>query len=176
MNKITRFRDIPQFTEDGNWQADFELDFFVKFIEGEVTEQGLQLCPDFQRGHIWSEEQQIAWLEFFFRGGKSGNVIYLNNPAWQWHVPSGAYDDYVVVDGLQRITAIQRFINNETRVFGSYYKEYTDRLLLKHSIKVNVNNLKTKREVLQWYIDMNSGGTPHSIEEIERVKELIINC
>lgn len=38
---------------------------------------------------------------------------------------------------------------------------------------VHVNNLKTEKEVLQWYIDMNAGGTPHTTEEIDRVKKLI---
>ena len=38
---------------------------------------------------------------------------------------------------------------------------------------LNVNDLKTEKEVLQWYVDMNSGGTPHSNEEIERVKKMI---
>ena len=38
---------------------------------------------------------------------------------------------------------------------------------------LNVNDLKTEKEVLQWYIDMNAGGTPHSSEEIQRVREMI---
>lgn len=41
---------------------------------------------------------------------------------------------------------------------------------------LNVNDLKTKREVLQWYVQMNNGGTPHSAEEIERVKKLMEEC
>ena len=41
------------------------------------------------------------------------------------------------------------------------------------SIKVNINNLKSEKEVLQWYIDMNAGGTPHSSEEIDRVRKMI---
>lgn len=40
-------------------------------------------------------------------------------------------------------------------------------------MKVNINDLKSKREVLQWYIEMNAGGTPHSNEEIRRVKALM---
>lgn len=32
--------------------------------------------------YVWTEEQQIAWLEYHLRGGKSGNTIYLNNPFW----------------------------------------------------------------------------------------------
>ena len=75
---------------------------------------------------------------------------------------------------MQRLTAIYRFINNEIKVFGSYFNEYTDLAMLNsHTVKLNINDLKTEREVLQWYIDMNAGGTPHTTEEIERVKQMI---
>jgi len=173
MEKITRFRDIPQFTQDGAWQANFPFDYLVKHIEEEIREHGLQLNPNFQRGHVWTEKQQIAWLEFFLRGGKTSRIIYFNKPSWNRSVPEGAYDDYVCVDGLQRLTAIQRFVNNEIKIFGSYYNEFTDSLRLNQTIKINVNDLKTEKEVLQWYVDMNTGGTPHTSEEIERVKRMI---
>lgn len=82
--------------------------------------------------------------------------------------------DYVCVDGLQRITAAQKFIHNEIKVFGSYFDEYEDKMrLANNTLILNVNDLKSEREVLQWYIDMNAGGTPHTTEEIERVKKLI---
>ena len=78
------------------------------------------------------------------------------------------------MDGLQRITAISRFVHNEIKVFGSYFKEYTDSpRIVMDTIRVNINDLKTRREVLQWYIDMNAGGTPHSKEEIDRVRGLL---
>lgn len=38
---------------------------------------------------------------------------------------------------------------------------------------LNVNDLKTEKEVLQWYVDMNAGGTIHASDEIERVKKMI---
>lgn len=38
---------------------------------------------------------------------------------------------------------------------------------------ININDLKTKKEVLRWYIQMNAGGTPHSDGEIQRVKEMM---
>ena len=107
-------------------------------------------------------------------GFKSGNIIYFNCPSWHCSVPDGAYNEFVCVDGLQRLTAICRFANNEIKVFGSYFNEYTDLAMLNsHTIKLNVNDLKTERAVLQWYIDMNVGGTPHTTEEIERVKQMI---
>ncbi len=82
MEKITRFKDIPKFTSDGSWYANYTLVSLVKFINEEIEEAGLQLNPEFQRGHVWTEKQQIAWLEYHLRGGKSGNTIYLNNYLW----------------------------------------------------------------------------------------------
>ena len=172
--KITRFKDIPQFTREGNYQVDMDIRRIPEWIKNEQREMNLQLNPGFQRGHVWTEEQQIAWLEFFLKGGKSGNIVYFNCPSLHHSVKDGYYDEYVCVDGLQRITSICRFINNEIKVFGSYYNEYEDpRIVSRHTLKFNVNDLKTEKEVLQWYIDMNAGGTPHTNEEIERVKKMI---
>ena len=176
MEKITKFRDIPQFTSDGCYQVNYPIVSLVKYIEEEVETMGLQLNPEFQRGHVWTEEQQIAWIEYHLRGGKSGNTIYLKHPFWRSirEPRESEYKDYVCVDGLQRITAAQRFIHNELKVFGSYYKEFEDGMrVLPQTMILNVNDLKTEKEVLQWYVDMNAGGTPHTDEEIERVKKMI---
>ena len=107
MGKITKFKNIKQFTTDGNYNVCYPLPSLVKYIAEEIEEMGLQLDPEFQRGHVWTEQQQIAWLEYHLRGGKSGNTIYLNNPFWHSsrQPKDGEYKDYVCVDGLQRITA-----------------------------------------------------------------------
>ena len=173
MSTIKKFSDIPQFTCPGNWQCDFDIDGLKRFIEDEIENDGLQLNPPFQRGHVWTEEQQIAFLEYFFKGGKSGTTIYFNKPDWNISVPEGAYNDFVCVDGLQRITAILRFVNNEIRIFGNFYKDFEDKPRMRHTIKININDLQTEQEVLQWYIDMNAGGTPHTSEEINKVKKMI---
>lgn len=174
MEKFTRFRDIPKFTKDGNWQADFDFIQLIKFIDEHIENYGLQLNPDFQRGHVWTEEQQIKWIEFFLRGGRTSRIIYLNKPDWNCSVPDGAYNDFVCVDGLQRLIAIRKFVDSKIPVFGSYINEFEDTMsLVRDCIKVNINNLKTEKEVLQWYVDMNSGGIPHTNDEIERVRKMI---
>ena len=59
-------------------------------------------------------------------------------------------------------------------MFGSYFSEYEDRINITHAaMYLNVNDLKTEREVLQWYVDMNAGGTPHTSDEIEKVRKMI---
>ena len=117
MNKITKFSDIPQFTDDGCYQVNYPIMSLVKYIEEEIEISGLQLNPEFQRGHVWTEEQQIAWLEYHLKGGKSGNTIYLNDPFWHSvrFPKENEYSDYVCVDGLQRLTAAKRFMNNEIK-------------------------------------------------------------
>mgnify|MGYP003299344401 CR=1 FL=1 len=166
-----KWSDIPRLTDCNDSGPQYSLKEFVEHIGKEVTEWGLVLNPDFQRGHVWTEEQQVAFVEFMLMGGKSANVVYFNAPDW----PS-TYNDgtYVCVDGLQRITALQRFINNEIKVFGHYFDEFEGRLsITRCSMEIRVNNLKTREQVIQWYLEMNTGGTPHSKEEIDRVKELL---
>jgi uncharacterized protein with ParB-like and HNH nuclease domain len=166
-----KYRDIPQYTSQGNYSPTMRLREFIKWIDENIEELGLQLNPDFQRGHVWTEEQQIKYIEHLLKGGRTANVIYFNHPNWM-----GSWKgDFVCVDGLQRTTAIQRFMNNEIPVFGIYLDEFEDKDYMLRSIEiiVNVNNLKTRKEVLQWYIEFNSAGTIHTEEEINRVKLLL---
>lgn len=137
--KYTRYNDIPQLTRGGSWECDFNLDEAVRFVRNKDEQVGLDLDPDFQRGHVWNEAQQIAWLEFFIRGGKTGRVLYFNQPSWMMRATT-AYDDFVIVDGKQRYKAIERFIGGEIKVYGSYVGEYTDSLRCTHTLKINVNN------------------------------------
>src|SRR6476661_8557666 len=124
--KYTRFTDIPQMTREGSWECDFELRYILGFIEELKASDGLDLNPDFQRAHVWTEQQQIAFMEFLLRGGRTGRVLYFNNPGWQnYNRCSGV--GMVIVDGKQRLEAIRRFVQNEIPVFGTLFKDYTDR-------------------------------------------------
>lgn len=162
------FYEIPKFTRDSNYKVDSSLENAVKTIEKWQIEDNLDINPDFQREHVWTEEQQIAWLEFFIRGGKSGKDIYFNQADWM----ANFKEPFVLVDGKQRIQAAKRFFNNEIPVFGYYRHQFTDKLY-SNTVTIHVNTLKTHKEVIQWYIEFNSGGTPHTKEEIERVKKLL---
>lgn len=168
-----KWSDIPQFTRDGSWECDYSLVSFVKFIEDAEKEEGLQMNPDFQRGHVWTEEQQIKYVEFLLRGGKTARTIYLNNPNWNSRGREYPYKDYVCVDGLQRYTAVKRFVMNEIKVFGLLFNEFEGSVRLTQGLRINVNDLKTRKEVLQWYLEFNSGGTVHTQEELDRVRKLL---
>ena len=169
-----KFADIPQFTRAGS----YEIDVMIGFLEGQLKDYeetyGLELNPDFQRGNVWTEKQQIDFLEFFFRGGKTARVIYFNCGVWDdGDETKTDIPQMVCVDGLQRLTSFLRFIHNEIPIFGHYYKEFEDQPRTHFTIKFNVNNLRKKKDVLKWYIEMNTGGTVHSDSEIQRVTEMM---
>jgi len=170
---MAKFRDISQLTRhpaDGTFVS---LNYLETKIKDDIRDYGLELNPDFQRGNVWTEKQQIAFVEYILRGGQSGRDVYFNNPGWH----TGNQGDYVCVDGLQRITALLRFVRNETKAFGNLYSEYEDPRILsmRYGILWHVNQLQTKKEVLVWYIEMNDGGTIHTEKELNRVRKMIEN-
>lgn len=173
-----KFSEIPKFTAVGNYEVFIPLTNLEEQLKRYDEGYGLELNPDFQRGYVWTREQQIAWLEFFFRGGRTSRVIYFNCTEFSCgHATNRDACDIegmVCVDGLQRLTALRAFLNNEVPIFGTYYKDFEDKLIWsEHGVYFNVNSLQTRKELLTWYIEMNSGGTVHSEEELNRVKLLL---
>ena len=177
MQKFTRFQDIPQFTRDGNYRVNLPWEYLEDWLQRQMKGgedvlpgEGLNLDPDFQRAHVWAEAQQAAYVEFRLRGGKSGRDILFNHPGWM-----GSFKgEFVIVDGKQRLEAVRKFMRDELIVFGSKYSEFTDKLRVASvDFIVVVNDLKTRAEVLQWYIEFNAGGTPHTDAEIAKVVKLL---
>ena len=180
------FKDIPQYCKDGHYQVNTCLDMFEHDIQRYIDEYGLILNPDFQRGHVWTRNQQIAFVEYFLKGGRSGRILYFNHPQWMlWRSKKGEYSDFVVVDGLQRITALLAFVRGELPAFGYYVrteKNPPDAHCFEGKLKwlecnsnliININNLPTRAKVLEWYLQMNSGGTPHTEAELQKVRVLL---
>ena len=128
------------------------------------------MSPDFQRGYVWTEEQKIKYVEFILRGGKTANIIYFNQPEWS---TGGNTQPMILLDGKQRLSSLLAFVNNEIKAFGTFYKDFEGWLGQTIGVIFNVNNMKTRVDILQWYIDFNSGGTVHPEEEIDKVRELL---
>lgn len=162
-----RFRDIPQFSY-GKYEVDMFLEYLPDKLKEWQDELGLELCPDFQRGRVWTDEQQSRYVEYLLQGGQAARVIYFNHPGWM----NSFVGEFVCMDGLQRLTACLRFMSGELTAFGHYRHQFEDK---PHNVtlRFNINNLKHRRDVLRWYIDFNRGGTVHTDEDIARVKVLL---
>ena len=165
------FKDIPQFTTDGNYRIDVSLRSLKEEIERYTSDKHkLNMNPDFQREHVWDQEKQIKFVEFILKGGTSARIIYFNHPGWMRSFKG----EFVLVDGKQRLEAALKFLDNKLPIFdGLYYKDFTGHFPLSTRLTFCVNDLKTRKEVLQWYLDLNTGGVVHTDEEIERVRNLL---
>lgn len=168
-----RFKDIPKMTSFGSYQVDVDWVDLKSWIS-HLHDKNLfdvDLMPDFQRGHVWTANQQSAYVEYKLRGGVGSNILYFNCNGWM-HSFKGPF---VIVDGLQRLSAVIDFLDDKVLAFGYLFSQFEDQLhyCSGQSFKMNVNNLKTRREVLQWYLEMNSGGTPHKSEELSKVVSLL---
>ena len=85
--------------------------FSLKQINDLIDDEDIELSPDFQRNFIWDETRQSRLIESIFLGLPLPS-IYLSQ-----------YKDgrLTIVDGLQRIMTIRRFLNNKLRLNNLEY-------------------------------------------------------
>ena len=165
-----------------SYKTAFNVDFLriEDWLAREAEEQacGIDLSPDFQRGHVWSEKQQIHFMENVFRGivDKSGLTIRFNCPKWQNEQASDSdlLDQIVCVDGLQRLTAIRRFMAGEIKAFGltkdNFPRAY---FTVRNSLSCQMYEFQYRKDLLKFYLDINGGGIAHTEAELARVRELL---
>jgi len=169
---MVKFRDIPKYIGiQSSYSVDVDWNSLNSWLNRQLNSKlsKLDLNPDFQRGHVWSKEQQIKYVEYILKGGLSGKNLYFNHPGWM----NNFKGHYVIIDGLQRLTAVTLFLKNEITAFNNYFKDYEDRIPSHASFIINIYSLKSRCDVLRWYIELNEGGVVHTDEELQRVNELL---
>lgn len=184
ISKIKSFDSIPmliQYEQGHLWSETLHFPSIDRWYLGLDYSTGLakydiELCPDFQRGHIWTNEQRVAYIEYLLRGGKLNNTIIFNQMGDGLH--NSKYP-YQCVDGLQRITSVYMFMHDELEVFDgltcssmvkrSKYKKFPTTT---YYLTIQCTNLKTRADVLAFYLEFNSAGTVHTEKELERVWKL----
>jgi hypothetical protein len=102
------------------------------------------------------------------RGGEVGRNIVWNSPDWD----STYRRPTELVDGKQRLEAVRSFLRDEFQAFGHHHSEFTDRLPLELGFKFRVCKITDYVEILDLYLNINAGGTPHKPEELDRVRLL----
>jgi len=171
-----QIRPMPR----AKWQADYGFSSVERGLQSFAEDYGLNLVPDYQRGHVWTQEQQEHFVEAVLRGTLASSllVIQFNAPHWEEYDYQGDLPRQVeCVDGLQRLSAVRRFMNEEIRAFGRLASEYEgseyDPQRRNFGLKFAVHTFQSRAELLQFYLDINKGGTPHTAAELDRVAGLL---
>jgi hypothetical protein len=184
VSKIKTFSDIPmliQYDQGHLWSETLHFPSVDRWYLGldhgsNEKKYDIDICPDFQRGHVWTNDQRVSFVEYMLRGGKQNNTIIFNQMGDSLH--NGKYP-YQCIDGLQRITSVHMFMHDELEVFGGLtcsemvkrykYKKFPGTT---YYLNIQCTNLKTRADILAFYLEFNSAGTVHTEKELERVWKL----
>ena len=154
------------------------LDFLNEWLKLEEDSFGkpINMVPDFQRGHVWTHDQQTKFIENVLRGlvDKSGLTIRFNHPTKEaLNHTNDITCEIICLDGLQRLESLKQFLAGNILPFGMSYAEIPRVFIRNIRIHFQIYDFTNRSDILAFYLDINSGGTPHSNEEIQRVQSLL---
>lgn len=132
---------------------------------------GLDMNPRYQRDIVWTHEQKIELLDSIFNGLDIGKFVFIN-------IPYGREYGYEILDGKQRLTTILEFYNDEWTYKGYYYSELSPMLQCKfEGLSVSVAEMReeiaTEGNILEYFIKLNSTGTPMDKSHLEKVEQML---
>lgn len=112
-------------------KVDFNsYDFSVKELVSMVAEGIIDIAPEYQRQFRWEDERQSKLIESLLLGIPIPNIFMATNNDGSWEV----------IDGVQRLTTIIRFMDNEE---AKKRTNVTDNLMLKALEKLPSFNKQT---------------------------------
>lgn len=126
----------------------------IRDFEDSNGEEGINLRPDFQRmGGIWNDEAQSRLIESM--------MIRIPLPAFYMNEDAEKADLWVVIDGLQRLTAMRRFIIDKSLRLKrlEFWKEYEGK-----TFDELPRLLQRRLEETQVVVYLVKKGTPHNVK------------
>lgn len=171
-----KFKDKNEFdliSLEFDYQNLYECDLPICEIIDFIERKKVDFNPEYQRGIEWKESQQVKFVEWILRGGDTGK-LYFNDP--KFRRGGGSLE---IVDGKQRLYSFVRFLKNEFTVFNDFveggvtYSDIENQIPFVAKLRYAVNTISDKNELLNWFLDLNRGGTYVSDTHIEKVKAMI---
>lgn len=179
MIDMSHIKVIP----DSNYWVNYRFSSIENFLKESISHTGLELDPDFQRGHVWDYEQRTKYIESIIREIVQDSDIVIRFNARDYMSTQDSTDTDLpktmqCIDGLQRLTAIREYMKGNIHPFGYTFEEIENSHLAiarKRNICVKVYNIKYRKDLLKFYYDLNFGGTQHTEFEEERILGMIYN-
>lgn len=154
----------------------------VKVLTDMLRDGTLTIDDSFQRRYVWVTKNKISLIETILIGYPIPEIYLWQNEA----DPESGDTKYSIVDGQQRLGAVQGFINNEFRLNQSglefkhadYAKKLFNQLApdLKRSLwkyKFSVRFLKedmSRKEIVKTFLRLNSTNTSLNPQELRNAE------
>lgn len=117
--------------------------------------------PEWQRPLVWSESQKMRFIESIWLGMPLGTYT-LN------FLEAGHPLDGLVIDGQQRLAAIEDYVEDRLVVFGGRWSDVSieDQRRFKATTFARYETRSYEEDFLRRYYDlMNFGGVPHEQDQ-----------
>lgn len=164
LKNISMFTHGNESSVYGSAEAGFTLD--------QDPSRLFECVPPFQRDNDkWSEDMQVKFVENILKGFKTTLMFYEICA----DIRQANRTNCMVLDGLQRLTALHGFITGKFKVFGYTYQELTQHRVMRMNlvtIKLSDYTFSTEIEAVEFYITMNENIT-HSPFDIQRAKDYL---
>lgn len=112
--------------------------FSIKLIEEMIDNQDIDFTPDFQRNFVWNSIQKSKLIE----------SLLLRIPLPIFYLSEDTEGRLTIVDGLQRITTIKEFMNND---FPLKHLEYLDEGVKGRYYKSDGNKVGIDPKYYRWF-------------------------
>ncbi|MDW9481158.1 DUF262 domain-containing protein [Sinorhizobium meliloti] len=146
-------RSLTEFSLDTNWLMGYAI-------------------PPFQRPVVWDDARMIAFIETLAQKGDPGTYTYHVSEMRELTADGKEYypRDLWLIDGQQRLTALDRFFDDAFPVFDLYWSEISETrkrgFLMGTSFPAYQVRNKSEMELRELYDLKNFGGIAH--EEHQR--------
>ena len=118
--------------------------------------------PPWQRGLVWTQDQKVKLIESLWLGLNIGTYTFNR-------VGHGTKFDNLLIDGQQRMWALQCYLSDEFPVFGYRWSEITDAdrrgFEFSRHFHCYITNSEDEEYLRSYYNMMNFGGTAHKEDE-----------
>lgn len=133
---------------------------------------GIDKDPEYQRGLVWTVEDNILLIESIFNQLDIGKFVLVEKKF------DPIEPGYEVLDGKQRLNAIIAFIENRYKYKGFYYSELlpSDRRKFMNTpvALAIVQERKLSREnLINYFIKLNTAGKPVDPKFLDNLKKTI---
>lgn len=173
----------------------------AKGLVEELDDGLVDLAPPYQRGSVWTEDQQVELVRSLLARTPIPAIIVNNRATPAWLQANGTSPreaggpPYAVVDGRQRMEALRAWFRGDLAVPASWFADdevaetvdtddgpYTtyDRLTLERRRNFNQEakipyaaaSLATEREEAELYLRVNGGGTAQTAADMANAAQV----
>lgn len=156
-------------------------DLSISFHQGRISSlltkvysMGVDFEPEYQRGYVWELEDKIALIDSIFNNVEIGKFAFIVLSSEEWIRRNLQYE---ILDGKQRLSTLCEFYEGKFEYKGYKFHElsHKDRYhFTNYSVSIAELEDATEKQIIEYFIKLNSHGKVMDKEHLEKVKQLIL--